>query len=145
MKISLFQMLALLVIGAISCSAQARGVQQPNRALVTAITTYLNSEPTAMNGVMAKQLTRMGDSAASTMADIIGQQVVDRTKLEKVLSILRSAFERPSIITNSTDRNPVATFALLNHLRQDPSWDAPTVAEIDSARQFVIAALKNSK
>ena len=87
----------------------------------------------------------MGDSAASAVIEVIGKPAVDKSKLERILGILRAAFERPAVITNAVDRNPVATFTLLDQLKQDPSRDASALAEIDSARQYVIGALKNSK
>ena len=76
---------------------------------------------------------------------MIGKQSVDQPKLGRILGILRAAFERPAIIKNAADRNPAATFALLDQLQQDPSRDASALAEIDSTKQFVMGALKSSK
>jgi hypothetical protein len=146
-KKTCFQGFVLLIVAAVSSFAQAVAARKPDRAVIASIATYLNADPDhlLMTGFVDKQITRMGDSAASAVIEVIGKPAVDKSKLERILGILRAAFERPAIITNAADRNPVATFALLDQLKQDPSRDASALAEIDSARQYVIGALKNSK
>lgn len=126
-------------------SAQAVGARQPDRASVGLITDFVNNEHPAITEIEIKQLTWMGDSAAAAIIQVIGTQTVDQPKLGRILGILRAAFERPAIIKNAADRNPSVTFALLDQLQQDPSRDASALAEIDSTRQYVIGALKNSK
>jgi hypothetical protein len=98
-----------------------------------------------MFSFIEKEFARRGDSIASVISQVIGKQSIDRSKLEKILGLLREAFQRPAIIRNAGDRNPFATLSLLDQLQQDPSRDASALAEIDSTRQYVIGALKNSK
>jgi hypothetical protein len=136
----LFQGLVLALVGAVSSSAQAVPVRPLE--IVSFITTYLNSDHVAWFSSIGKEFAWRGDSIAPMISQVVGKQSIDRSKLEKMLGLLREAFARPAIIRNAGDRNPVATFALLDQLRQDPSWDASALAEIDSTRQYVIAALK---
>jgi hypothetical protein len=142
MKNLWYQGFGLLLVAAMSSSAQAVAVRQPDRGTLSLITDYVNNDHQAIAGVIIKQFTWMGDSAASAIMQVIGKQPVDKPKLERILGILHAAFERPGIIRNSADRSPTATLTLLNQLQRDPAWDASALAEIDSTRQFVIGVLK---
>jgi hypothetical protein len=130
-------------VGAVSSSVQAVPVQS-DKAVVAFISTHLNSDPVAWVSFIGKEFAWRGDSIASLISQVIGKQSIDRSKLEKMLGLLREAFARPAINRNAGDQNPVAPFALLDQLQQDLSWDASALAEIDSTGRYVIAALKTS-
>jgi hypothetical protein len=145
MNRKMFPSFVLALVGAVSSSAQTVPVRQSDRVVVDFINRYLNAEQVVMFSYIEKEFAWRGDSIASVISQAIGKQSIDRSKLEKILGLLREAFERPAIIRNAGDRNPAATLSLLDQLQQDPSRDASALAEIDSTRQYVIGALKNSK
>ena len=136
----LFQGFVLALVGAVSSSAQAVPDRQSDNAVVAFISTYLNSDHVAWVSVIGKEFAWRGDSIASLISQVVGKQSIDRSKLEKMLGLLREAFARPAINRNTGDQNPVATFALLDQLHQDLSRDASALAEIDSTRRYVIGA-----
>jgi hypothetical protein len=117
------------------------GFAQASAEDLSFVAMSLDLRHTISSSIEQKRLTRMGDSVAPAIAEVIGKTTVSPAILERVLGVMRGAFERPSIITNPADRKPTATLALLGQLEKDRSWDAPALLEIASARQYVIAAV----
>lgn len=118
-------------------TGRSRSVRQGRLAFISP---YLNSDPVAWVNFISEEFAWRGDSIASLISQVIGKQSIDRSKLEKMLGLLREAFARPAINRNAGDQNPVATFALLDQLQQDLCRDASALAEIDSTRRYVIGA-----
>lgn len=131
----------LLLVIALIAFAQSADDRRSNPGDVSLVAKFLDPHKTLFVSVEGKRITRMRDSVAPAIIEAIGKATVSRPVLERILGLLKDAFERPAIITHPADRKPAATLALLRQLEQDPSWDAQALLEIASTRQYVIAAV----
>lgn len=144
MKNSFRNLIAVLLIGtaAILSAQSVTKTQSIDPDVVRLVTKIIASAPAITTSTDSKQFARMGDAAAKAIIQVIGVRNIDGNELDRILGVLQSAFERPSIIKHSADRSPVATRALLSQISAQP-WDAGSLAKIKSAEQYILSAVTN--
>lgn len=96
------------------------------------------SSPTGMASSFGeKEISRLGDRAAIAMVKIFSKEdLVKPSTMNKVLPIVRVAFERPKIVAYEKDRSPDFTLILLRYLL-DSTADRKSKQDIENTIRYV--------
>jgi hypothetical protein len=78
-----------------------------------AVTQAFDLNATPLFSTTEKILNRGGDGVAVTLIHIIGQSTVSDQQIERICSILETAFRYPQLIVNLKDRTPDVSLLLL--------------------------------
>jgi hypothetical protein len=73
----------------------------------------------------------------------VGGQELSTIQIQKVLSILHMAFERPAIVQSLSDREPKTTLFILHSL-QGVTQDDQLKAQIEEERKFILSQFANA-
>lgn len=89
-----------------------------------------------------KRLNRGGDGVAVALAHIIGQSTVSDSQIERICTILDSAFRWPQLIETPVDRNADVSLLLLESRRLHTN-DPAVREKISVLRSHLISLYKN--
>lgn len=103
-----------------------------------------NLKNTLIVSTTEKTLYREGDGVAVALTHIIGQATVSDQQIERICSILETAFTYPQLIVNPRNRNPDVTLLLLESAKLRSS--NPIVRDkLDVLRSHLISVYKKDK
>jgi len=112
-----FLVSVLLVVCSISLFAQECQNANQNAKLVRS---WVDLPPGMPEGLsfLEKAIYRSGDRlAVGIVQGFTEAELVDRKRLDRILSLLRLSFSQPQLITNEDDRSPRVTSLLLRFLQ----------------------------
>jgi hypothetical protein len=131
-------LLLLLSLGLLNGPVHAQATNLGSEEMIAKVI-----ESGAIDGVVDKQLSRMGDAAAVDVARIVAGRTLTSQEIDGVLAVLHLAFSRQEIVLTESDRTPRAALFVLQYLAlvaTDPGVKARAVKEREYMESIVHAA-----